>query len=186
MPVGADLPNTDHCRRGRALAELVQVTLSLADPHVRTREVSAMTEALDEEKLDVGLVLTESDREDIVVGKRTIKVRPLAGSAGLTAECKRASTNPGRRSCRARLWAAETRSWLGNPRVSAGRGSPPPARAAFLRRSGHLRERHVDLCALPASTTGPVLRRRKVVRRILLRDRTLTRLRPIAVLAISN
>jgi len=79
MPVGADLPNTDHCRRGRALAELVQVTLSLADPHVRTREVSAMTEALDEEKLDVGLVLTESDREDIVVGKRTIKVRPLAG-----------------------------------------------------------------------------------------------------------
>jgi hypothetical protein len=38
-----------------------------------------MTEALDEQKLDVGLVLTESDREDIVSGKRTIKVRPLAG-----------------------------------------------------------------------------------------------------------
>jgi predicted AAA+ superfamily ATPase len=67
------------CRRGRALAELVQVTLSLADPQVRTREVSAMTEALDEQKLDVGLVLTESDREDIVSGKRTIRVRPLAG-----------------------------------------------------------------------------------------------------------
>ena len=38
-----------------------------------------MTEALDEQKLDVGLVLTESDREDIVSGKRTIRVRPLAG-----------------------------------------------------------------------------------------------------------
>ena len=46
---------------------------------VRTREVAAMTEALEEQKLDVGLVLTESDREDIVSGKRTIKVRPLAG-----------------------------------------------------------------------------------------------------------
>ena len=67
------------CRRGRALAELVQVTLSLADPAVRTREVDALTEALEEQRLDVGLVLTESDREDIVSGKRTIKVRPLAG-----------------------------------------------------------------------------------------------------------
>jgi hypothetical protein len=66
------------CRRGRALAELVQVTLSLADPQVRTREVAAMTEALNEQGLDVGLVLTESDREDIVSGKRTIKVRPMA------------------------------------------------------------------------------------------------------------
>jgi len=65
--------------RGRALSELVQVALSLADPQVRAREVAAMTEALDEQKLDVGLVLTESDREDIVVGKRTIQVRPLAG-----------------------------------------------------------------------------------------------------------
>ncbi len=67
------------CRRGRALAELVQVTLSLADRQVRTREVAAMTEAMDEQKLDVGLVLTESDRQDIVSGRRTIKVRPLAG-----------------------------------------------------------------------------------------------------------
>lgn len=65
------------CRRGRALGELVQVTLSLADPQVRTREVGAMTEALDEQGLDVGLVLTESEREDIVLGKRAIKVRPL-------------------------------------------------------------------------------------------------------------
>jgi hypothetical protein len=67
------------CRRGRTLAELVQVTLSLADPQVRTREVEALTQALDEQKLDVGLVLTESDREDIVVGRRMLKVRPLAG-----------------------------------------------------------------------------------------------------------
>jgi hypothetical protein len=38
-----------------------------------------MTEALDEQKLGVGLVLTESESEDIVLDKRTIKVRPLAG-----------------------------------------------------------------------------------------------------------
>ena len=61
------------------MTELVQVTLSLADAQVRAREVEALTQALDEQGLDVGLVLTESDREDIVVGKRTIKVRPLAG-----------------------------------------------------------------------------------------------------------
>jgi len=67
------------CRRGRALDELVQVTLSLADPQVRKREVDALTEALEEQDLAVGLVLTESDREDIAVGKRMIKVRPLAG-----------------------------------------------------------------------------------------------------------
>jgi predicted AAA+ superfamily ATPase len=66
------------CRRGRSLAELVQVTLSLADPQVRSRELDAMTEALDEQGLDHGLVLTESEREDIQLGKRTIKVRPLA------------------------------------------------------------------------------------------------------------
>jgi predicted AAA+ superfamily ATPase len=67
------------CRRGRALDELVQVTLSLADPQVRTRELGALTEALDEQDRAGGLVLTESDREDIALGKRTIKVRPLAG-----------------------------------------------------------------------------------------------------------
>ena len=57
----------------------MQVTLSLADPQVRKREVDALTEALEEQDLAVGLVLTESDREDIAVGKRMIKVRPLAG-----------------------------------------------------------------------------------------------------------
>jgi predicted AAA+ superfamily ATPase len=67
------------CRRGRVLDQLVQVTLSLADPQVRAREVDGLTEALDEQDLAVGLVLTESDREDIALGKRTIKVRPLAG-----------------------------------------------------------------------------------------------------------
>jgi hypothetical protein len=54
------------------------LALSLSDPQVRTREVNAMTEALDEQKLGVGLVLTESEREDIVLGKLKIKVRPLA------------------------------------------------------------------------------------------------------------
>ncbi len=67
------------CRRGRALDQLVQVTLSLADAQVRAREVDALTEALDEQDLTVGLVLTESEREDITLGKRRIKVRPLAG-----------------------------------------------------------------------------------------------------------
>jgi uncharacterized protein len=65
------------CRRGRSLAELVQVTLSLADPRVREREVDAMAEALEEQDLEVGLVLTESEREDITIGKRLLKVRPL-------------------------------------------------------------------------------------------------------------
>ena len=58
------------CRRGRALDELVQVTLSLADPQVRAREVDALTEALDEQDLAIGLVLTESEREDLSLGKR--------------------------------------------------------------------------------------------------------------------
>jgi uncharacterized protein len=66
------------CRRGRALDKLIQVTLSLADPQVRAREIGALTEALAEQTLDSALVLTESDREDIAVGKRTIRVRPLA------------------------------------------------------------------------------------------------------------
>jgi predicted AAA+ superfamily ATPase len=67
------------CRRGRALEELIQVTLSLSDPQVRTREVDAVTEALKEQNLEVGLVLTESEREDIALGKWMIKVRPLTG-----------------------------------------------------------------------------------------------------------
>jgi len=67
------------CRRGRALAELIQVTLSLADPQVRRREVEAVGEALAEQNLEMGLVLTESEHEDIVLGRRMLKVRPLAG-----------------------------------------------------------------------------------------------------------
>jgi hypothetical protein len=63
----------------------VQVTLSLADPQVRQRELDALTEAMEEQKLDVGLVLTESEHEDIASGPRTIKVRPLtAWLCGLT------------------------------------------------------------------------------------------------------
>jgi len=67
------------CRRGRALAELIQVTLSLADPQVRRREVEAVGEALAEQNLEMGLVLTESEHEDIVLDRRMLKVRPLAG-----------------------------------------------------------------------------------------------------------
>jgi uncharacterized protein len=73
------------CRRGRALSDLMQVTLSLADPQVRQRELDALAEAMEQQKLDVGLVLTESEHEDIVSGPRTIKVRPLpAWLCGLT------------------------------------------------------------------------------------------------------
>jgi predicted AAA+ superfamily ATPase len=61
------------CHHGRALSELVQVTLSLADPRVRQRELDTMTEAMEEQKLDVGMVLTESEHEDVVSG-------PPAGS----------------------------------------------------------------------------------------------------------
>lgn len=44
-----------------------------------------MTEAMEEQKLHVGLVLTESEHEDIVSGQQTIKVRPLtAWLCGLT------------------------------------------------------------------------------------------------------
>jgi len=67
------------CRRGRALAELIQVSLSLADPQVRRRELEAMSEALAEQNLEMGLVLTESEHEDIVLDRRMLKVRPLAG-----------------------------------------------------------------------------------------------------------
>jgi hypothetical protein len=66
------------CRRGRSLADLIQVTLSLEDPQVRTRELDAITAALDEQNLEIGLVLTENDHNDIIVGKRKLKVRPLA------------------------------------------------------------------------------------------------------------
>jgi hypothetical protein len=65
------------CRRGRTLAELMQVTLSLADPQVRRRELDALTEAMREQDLPLGMVLTESEHEDIVAGPQTIKVRPL-------------------------------------------------------------------------------------------------------------
>lgn len=44
--------------------------MSLADPQVRAREVDALTEALDEQDLAIGLVLTESEREDLSLGKR--------------------------------------------------------------------------------------------------------------------
>jgi predicted AAA+ superfamily ATPase len=67
------------CRRGRSLSELVQVTLSLADPQVRQREIDAIAEALEEQDLQTGLVLTESEHEDLALGRRRLKVRPLAG-----------------------------------------------------------------------------------------------------------
>lgn len=65
------------CRKGRRLSQLIQVTLSLASAEVRARELGALEEALEEQDLDEGLLLTESEREDVAVGKRRIRVRPL-------------------------------------------------------------------------------------------------------------
>jgi hypothetical protein len=49
----------------------------VGDRQVRAREIDALKEALAEQALDAAFALTESDREDMTVGKRAIRVRPL-------------------------------------------------------------------------------------------------------------
>jgi hypothetical protein len=65
------------CRQGRRVVELIQVSMSLADPAVRERETRALAEAMHELDLEEGLILAESEHEDLVVDGRTIRVRPL-------------------------------------------------------------------------------------------------------------
>lgn len=55
---------------------LVQVCESLADPHTRKREVTALTQAMDELKLNSGVIVTRGDTEHIDAGGMSIDVLP--------------------------------------------------------------------------------------------------------------
>lgn len=57
--------------------ELIQVSWNLADKKTKDRELKALLEAMDELKLNRGLVLTDDDEETLKHGKKTIEIKPV-------------------------------------------------------------------------------------------------------------
>lgn len=56
--------------------ELIQVCLDMADENTKKREISALTEACDELKVNQGLIITENDKDSIKVENIEITVMP--------------------------------------------------------------------------------------------------------------
>lgn len=63
-------------RRGRE-GMLVQVCESLADPRTRKREVASLSEAMHEQKLKTGTLVTRNETDQIAVNGGTINVSPV-------------------------------------------------------------------------------------------------------------
>ena len=63
-------------RRGERVEQALQVTWSLAGTS-RDREVTAMVAALEELSLGQGLILTDNEDEEIIVGNKKIIVQPV-------------------------------------------------------------------------------------------------------------
>jgi len=63
-------------RERREIVEAVQVTKKLFDGNEK-RELGGLLEAMKKYKLKEGLVLTDSQFEDRVVGKKRIRIRPI-------------------------------------------------------------------------------------------------------------
>ena len=64
-------------RRGSKVTGLIQVTSSLSDPWVREREVKSLASAMEELEFRKGTILTNSDQEEIKIGKSKIVVIPV-------------------------------------------------------------------------------------------------------------
>ena len=56
---------------------LVQVSESLADPKTRKREITALSEAMAEQNIDSGTIVTRSESEQIITDSGTIEVVPV-------------------------------------------------------------------------------------------------------------
>jgi len=59
------------------ITEAIQVSWSIVDPNTRKREIDGLLEAMDEHKLKFGLILTDSEEEEIKVDKKNIKIMPV-------------------------------------------------------------------------------------------------------------
>ncbi len=64
-------------RQGNKITNAVQVSLSLKEPKTKKRELKGIIEAMKEHKLKEGLILTEEEKETIVIEGRKITVRPV-------------------------------------------------------------------------------------------------------------
>lgn len=64
-------------RKGRDIKQIIQVCENLTDCETRDREVKALIMAMDELKLNKGLILTKDDEEEIKIGKKIIKILPV-------------------------------------------------------------------------------------------------------------
>ena len=64
-------------RQGRHIVQLIQVCDDLSDESTRSREVSALQEAMEETALKESFLLTASAEEKIVIGTGTVHVIPV-------------------------------------------------------------------------------------------------------------
>lgn len=58
------------------ITEAIQVTVSLAHPETRDREIQGLTEAMDTYSLDTGLILTEDEQDELTLNGKKISVYP--------------------------------------------------------------------------------------------------------------
>lgn len=64
-------------KQGNKIATLIQVTESLDEDKVRTREINALNKAMDELKINKSLILTYDTEENIKSVNKTIIVKPI-------------------------------------------------------------------------------------------------------------
>lgn len=64
-------------RKGNRIFQAIQVTRSLADPQTRQRELEGLLEAMEEYQLNEGLILTESDEEQLETKGCRIQITPI-------------------------------------------------------------------------------------------------------------
>lgn len=64
-------------KQGNKVSALVQVTESLDEDRIRTREIGALTKAMGELKVNRGLILTYDTEENIKLANKTITVKPI-------------------------------------------------------------------------------------------------------------
>lgn len=62
-------------REGFRIIEAIQVTLSFGKN--KEREVAGLLEAMNEHKLQTGLILTEDESDEFRVGKKRVMVKPI-------------------------------------------------------------------------------------------------------------
>lgn len=64
-------------KKGNKISQAIQVSVSLNDKQVKTRELKGLIEAMKAHRLKEGIILTEEEKYELKVEGKKISVKPL-------------------------------------------------------------------------------------------------------------